>query len=509
MSRVAGRRRELAVRSALGASSGRLTRQMLTESVLLSGLGGSLGLLLAWWGVRFLVAMRPPGIPRIDEISLDPRVLAFTLAISCVTGILFGLTPALEARRLDVNRLLKEGARGAAARFRRDGLRRALVISEVALAVLPAVAAALLIKSFVRIETAHPGFQPERVLAMRVSLRSARYAEAPARATFFRQCIEKIGELPGVEYAGGATYVPLSSGGNWQTIIDVEGQTPQEGLDNRPSAETAITAGAFFPAMGIPLKQGRLFVETDTAETPPVLVIDETLAARFWPNGSALGKRISIAGAQREVIGVVGHVKTYGVTEPSRIQAYLWAPQTTPRDMTFAVRTKSAPEDVQAAIARAIAGIDKDLPLYNVHTMPELVSDSMSRHRFSMVLLALFAALALALAAVGVYGVMSHLVTQRLHEMGIRLALGASPGNVLRMLLSQGIALVLAGLALGVAAAAALTRVIASLLFDVSATDAVVFATVPLLLALVGMAANLLPAWRATKVDPLACLRWE
>jgi putative ABC transport system permease protein len=509
MSRVAGRRRELAGRAALGAGSGRLTRQLLTECILLSGLGGGLGLLLARWGIRFLVAMHPPGIPRMEQIALDPRVFAFTLATSALTGILFGLTPALQARRLDVTRSLKEGARGAAAHFRRDRLRRALVISEVALAVLPAIAAALLIRSFVRIETTNPGFQPDHVLTMKVSMQPSRYAEMPARAAFVERAIESIQELPGVEYAGGATYVPLTSGGNWQTGIEVEGQPPQESMDSRPSAETAIVAGAFFPAMGIPLKEGRLFENTDTIDAPGVMVIDETLARRFWPNESALGKHISMVGDRREIVGVVGHVKTYGVTEPSRIQAYLWAPQATDRDMTFVVRTKARPEDIHAAVARAIGEIDKDLPLFNVRTMPDLVSDSTSQRRFSMMLLALFAALALALAAVGVYGVMSHLVSQRLHEMGIRLALGARPGEVLRMLLRQGMALVFAGLVVGVAAAAACTQVIASLLFEVSATDAAVFVTVPLLLGAVGIVANLLPAWRATKVDPLECLRWE
>jgi putative ABC transport system permease protein len=508
MSRLADRRREMALRAALGASGPRLMRQTLTESLLLSLLGGGAGLLLAWWGVRFLVAAKPPGIPRLHEISLDPAVLGFTLALAVISGLLFGVMPALQALRLDVSRWLKEGARSTAG-FRRDYLRRGLVVAEVALAVLPAIGAALLIKSFLRIESTSPGFQPDNVLAMRVALPAARYPNPPSRVTFFRQAVSNIQQIPGVEYAGGASYVPLSQGGNWQTLFDVEGRPQARGLDSRPAAETAIVAGAFFPAMGISLLRGRLFLHTDTGESPSVVVVDETLAANYWPNDNPLGKRIRIAGAWRQVIGVVQHVKSYGVTEPSRVQVYMWAPQTAPVAMTFVVRTRSWPQDIQNAVARQIAAIDKDLPLFNVRTLRDLMSRSVSRQRFSMTLLSLFAGLALVLSAVGIYGVMAHAVTQRAHEIGVRMALGATRGSVLRMLLGQGMSLVGLGLVLGVVAATGLSRVIATMLYGVSPRDWLIFAGVSLVLVLTGMLAILLPARRAVNVDPLLSLRWE
>jgi len=512
LARAAARQKEMAIRTALGAGRRRVIRQLLTESVLLALAGGAAGLLLADWGVRLLVTLNQNNIPRAQELTLDARVLGFTFGISLLTGLLFGLVPALQSSKTDLHETLKEGGRSGTAGTPR-GVRSLLVVAEVALALVLLVGAGLLIKSFLRLQEVNPGFQPQNLLVMQLSLPETKYREPQQIDGFFQQALQQIGALPGVQSAGVASSIPMSGGGS-SGSFSIEGRVVQPG-EMAPWGNRWWVGSTYFQTMNIPLIKGRFFTDRDVAEAPGVAIIDETMARKFWPHEDPVGKRISFQRDRqgnprwREVVGVVGHVKHRGLEGESPVQYYLPHRQFPIGSMFLVVRTAAEPTSFAASVRGVIRSIDKDLPVFRVTTMEQLVSDSMAQRRFSMLLLGVFAAVALVLAAVGLYGVMAYSVTQRTHEIGIRMALGARQSDVLKLVVGQGLVLAAIGLAIGLVAAFALTRLMATLLFGVSAKDPVIFAGIALLLAAVAAVASYLPARRAMKVDPMVALRYE
>ncbi len=511
LARAASRQKEMAIRVALGAGRLRVFRQLLTESVLLALIGGGLGLLIAVWGVDLLTALNQTNIPRVEEIGLDARVLAFTLGISLLTGILFGVAPALHFSRGDLHGTLKEGGRSGSSDARRR-VRSALVVAEMALALVLLTGAGLMIKSFLRLQQINPGFRPQNLLAMQLALPGYKYREPEQIAAFYQQALEQIKALPGVQSVGATSNLPLS-GNESSGSFRIEGRIVPP--DQQPPHGDRWTATAdYFQTMSIPLAKGRYFTERDVKDAPGVAIIDETLARKYWPNEDPLGKRITFEGGSdnprwREIVGIVGHVKSKGLVGQSRVQYYTPQAQRPVRGMYLVVRTANDPTSVTAAVRGVIRALDKDLPVYKVTTMDQLVADAMARQRFSMVLLGSFAAVALMLAAIGLYGVMAYMVTQRTHEIGIRMALGAQRGDVLRLVVGQGLILITVGVAIGLVAAFALTRLMASLLFEVSATDPAVFFIIPTTLASVAVLACYIPARRAIRVDPMVALRYE
>jgi putative ABC transport system permease protein len=509
LARAAQREKEVAVRLAIGARRGRLLRQLLTESLLLSLAGGLVGALLAFGGVRALVASLPAGVPRAEEIAVDASVLAFTAGLAVLTGFVFGIAPAWRVSHAAGYQPLKDGGRGTAGPAHHR-VRNTLVVGEVSLALILLIGAGLLLRSFYRVIAADPGFRPEGVITATLPLPDARFPEDTDRARFVGRVLEEARALPGVDVAAGT--MPLL--GNWQSSFSVEGR-PEPPPGQRPSADIARVAGDYFRAMGVRVLAGRAFEEFDKADAPRVCIVDETFASAQWPGESPLGKRVKFGGHDdneepwMEVVGVVAHVKNYGVDEDSRVELYLPFLQDPVGSFTLVVRSQGDPSGLAPTLRGAVRAVDPEVPLYAVRTLEDIVSENTAQRRLAVVLLGVFAAIALTLAAVGIYGVMSYAVAQRTQEIGIRMALGAHSRDVLSMVLRHGLGLALAGVALGLLAAFVLARLIASLLFQVSAADPPTFSLVPLLLIGVAALACYLPARRATRVEPLVALRYQ
>jgi putative ABC transport system permease protein len=514
LARATSRKREIAIRTALGAGRTRLVRQLLTESLLLAVLGGGLGLLLAVWGVDLLAALRPENLPRVEEIGLDLRVLTFTGLLSLAAGIVFGLAPALHASRPDLNESLKEGGRASSAGPGHSRLRGLLVVSQIALALVLLVGAGLMIRSFWLLQRVDPGFRPEGLLTMNISLSTSKYPKPEQRVAFFQQLRQRLAALPGVEAVAATSLLPLAGGTSTASFF-AEGQRPGPG-ESSPLANVRLATPDYFRTMGIPLKRGREFTDQDT-RAPNVVVVDEGMVRRFWRGQDPIGRRLTFTETPTEadwmtVVGIAGEVKHSGLD--GHDYAHIYGPHAltaflVPEGMFVVVRTRSDPDGQVAAVRRAVAAMDPEQPIFAVRTMRAYVEDAVAQPRFRTALLALFAAVALVLAAVGIYGVMAYAVTQRTHEIGIRMALGAMQRDVLRMVVGQGLRLALGGVAVGVAGALALTRILSSLLFGVTATDPLTFLTVPLVLLAVSALACYLPARRATRVDPIVALRYE
>ncbi len=515
LARATRRQREFAVRTALGASRWRVVRQLLTESLLLSCMGGVIGLLLALWGVDALAGVLPEDVPRVREIALDGRVLVFTLVVAVVTGLVFGLAPAFAAARLDVNEALKESGRGAGGGWRRNRLRSFLVVAEIGLSLVLLVGAGLLLKSFVRLRAINPGFDADGVLTLSVALPEATYATPAAQANFFQQLLARMAAAPGVEASAGVFPLPFS-GDNARANFEIAGQ-PAASAGETPNALSYIITPDYLRALRIPVRNGRAFTERDTATAPRVVLINETFARRFFAGADPIGRRLTVASfadltkpATCEIVGIVGDVKHNGLDDESEAECYLPYQQATISFLSLVVRSKQGnPTALVAGAREAVAQLDKDLPITDIKPMNEWLAASIAPRRFNLLLLGAFGLLAFCLATVGIYGVMSYVVAQRTHELGIRLALGAQPRDVLRLVVGQGLLLSFLGVAAGLLGALALTRVLASLLFGVTATDPLVFAGTALLLMLVALVACYIPARRATKVDPLIALRHE
>ena len=516
LARAIGRQRELAVRAAIGASRWRLARQMLTESLPLAVMGGGLGLVLARWSLDGIRLLGAGSVPRLHEIAIDGPVLVFTALAALGSGVLFGLAPVWRLNHVAVHDALKDAARGAGASGwgRGHGLRRALVVGELALSAMLVVAAGLLVRSFVQLQRVPPGFDPANVLTLELMLTGQKYGDATAVLETYRQVWQRLAALPGVRAAGGVTSLPLSRMMAWGPIT-VEGRVPQPG-EAFINVDQRIVGSDYFRAMRIPLLRGRLFGEQDIRSAPRVIVIDTRMAGELWPGEDAIGKRVRRGGFDAgstapwmTVVGVVGRVKQDALDADSRMAMYLPHLQFPTRSMNIVVRGASAPEALAGSVRREIAAVDADLPVFRVKSMEARVTESLAERRFSTLLLALFAALALGLATVGIYGVMSYFVTQGTRELGIRLALGASPRQVLLLVVGQGAVVAGAGIAIGLAAAFWLGRLMESLLFGVVTTDPVTFVAVPLALGLVALAAAYLPARRAARIDPTVSLRSE
>ena len=515
LANAAARYKEIAIRSALGANRVRVMRQFLTECFLLSALGGAAGLALAIWGVEVLVALIPKETPRLEEIKLDYRVVLFTLGISILTGVLFGFAPALQAARTDLNEALKEGGRSGTDSLRRLRLRGLLVISEFALALVLLIGAGLMIKSFRRLQEVKPGFEPANLLTMRVALPPARYAGFRQSQAFFQQLFDRLKARPEVKSVGAINLLPFGGSGGDRSFT-IEGQPIAPG-EPHPDEQIRFAGAGYFSTMGIPLLKGRDFTERDLPDAPQVTIVNQALARKYWPNEEAIGKRISFS--QRspkwyQIVGVVGNVKHRGLDLADQPEFYIPFLQPLFADanvqpMYLVVRTASEPQSVTATVRNEVAAIDRDQPVSNILTMDQRIADSVAPRRFNMFLLGLFAALALLLAAIGIYGIMAFSVAQRTHEIGVRMALGAGSGDVLKLVLRNGFKLALIGIVVGLAAAWAATRLMSTLLYGVSATDPATFLIDALLLAGVALLGCYLPARRATKVDPLVALRYE
>ena len=510
MARSVARQKEFAIRAALGAGRLRLLRQLLTESVLLALTGCALGLLIARWGVDALLAISPRDLLSFTSVAIDKRVLGFALALAVLTSLIFGLLPALESSRPNTNESLKEGGRGTTA-GRAHRVLNWFVVAQVALSLMLLIGSGLMIKSFMRLQSVNPGFDPNNVLTASVSLPRAKYSETPKRIEFFQQLLARVRQLPGVTAAGAASAPPFMGLGA-ATGFDIEGQ-PVLPSAQKPTTDVRVVDPDYFKTMAIPLLNGRTFTDREESQESRVVIISEALARQYFPNDNPLGKRITIDMKQQndpcEIIGVAGDVKMRGLDIPTRPMVY-WPHAELPYlSMTVVVRTNGNPATMTGALEREVRALDKDQPISDVRTMHDWLSDSFARARFATLLLGIFAVVALMLASLGIYGVMAYSVTQRTNEIGIRMALGASRANVVRLVLRRGLLLALSGVGLGLIGSLGLTRVLAGLLFGVSVTDPAIFGLVPILLLAVATMAVYLPARRATKVDPLVALRYE
>ena len=536
LARASAREKELAIRASLGASRTRIVRQVIIECLPLGVIGGLLGLLLAIWGIDLLSALLPASLPRGNPIGVNSRVLIFTFALALLTILIFGLLPALQAAKPEVREALNEGGRSGIGSRRQGRMRRLLVITEVALALVLLVASGLMVRSFIKLRHVDAGFTEHNVLTLRVPLPEAKYptpktADDPRDPTglaFYDQLLERVRALPGVRSATAATLLPLGAGQGWGKFLSVEGRAA-DSIDKVPLVRFALVSPDYFRTFGVPLRQGRAFATDDKSTSQPVAIINETLARRFFPNENPIGKTIWMGPPEnllppealtlvsrfprRLIVGVASDVKGGSLNQPT--PALVYAPLTQHRregwsnNLMLAVQTSTTPESLTAAIREQIRALDPDQPVTSIKTMDQLLDRTLSQAKFGLLLFGLFAAIALLLAAIGIYAVMATTVTQRTHEIGLRMALGAQKHDVLRLVIGEGMMLVVIGVAAGLAAAVALTRLMSTLLFGVSATDPMTVALITLLLAAVALLACYIPARRATKVDPLVALRYE
>jgi predicted permease len=510
LARTTERNRELAVRTAMGASRFRLIRQLMTESMLLALIGGGLGLLVAYSVANAVSKISTSSVPRVDTVSIDGGVLLFTLGISLVTGFFFGLFPAWHASRTDIGETMKEGGRSGTASAGKKRVRSVLVVAEVSISLVLLVGAGLMIKSFYRVLQADPGFNSTGVLTAQFSLPNSPYKDAASRRQFENQLTAKLESIPGVQAAG--LKQPLMGG--FQSGFMIEGK-PRPDSGKGPSTDISRISPGALEAMGVPLLQGRYFTAADTDTSESVCIVDITMAQTQWPGKNPIGEHMAVSGRNNDpndpdwmkVVGIVAHTKNYGVDQPSRVETYRPIAQSPTTAGNVVLRAKNNPTNLAGPARDAIISIDANVPLSQVRELGEIVDENVAPRRLSVLLLSAFAALALVLSAVGIYGVMSYMVTQRTQEIGVRIALGAQRGDVMRLVLQNGMMLLLAGLGIGLAGAFALSRFLQSLLFEVKSTDIMTFASVPFLLAIVAFMACYLPARRATLVDPVVALR--
>jgi predicted permease len=517
LARATARHREFALRGALGASRARLVRQLLTEGVLLALLGGALGLLVALWGMKAALAAVPGGLPRVGAIHVDGHVLLFLLGISLLTGVLFALAPALHGTEADLNETLKEGSRSVARG--RSRLQRALIVGEVALSLVLLVGAGLMLRTLGHLWAVQPGFDPRNVLTMNVALAPDTANHGDKVRLGYRQLLDRVERLPGIDSAAVAELLPLSGGDDEWSFWFGSGAAPP--MDQRKMSLAYIVTPDYLRMLRIPLIRGRFITDADDEHSPHVIVVDTVFAREFLPHQNPIGKQVQLGlGGPAQIVGVVGHVHHWGLgsDDTAKIRAQFYYPLYQVPDayagqgqigLTLAVRTRTNPLAATAAIRDAVLGPGRDQPIYNVETMEQMIADSLAARRFSMLLLGLFAALALVLAGVGIYGVISYSVSRRTHEIGIRMALGAAPGAVRKLVVAEGMRVVLAGLGIGIVASLALTRFLAGMLYGVRATDPLTLAGVVVLLTLVGLGACWIPALRATRVAPTTALHYE
>ena len=536
LARASAREKELAIRASLGASRARILRQVLIEGLPLGVIGGLLGLLLAIWGIDLISSLLPSSLPRGNPINVNSRVLLFTIALASVTIFIFSLLPALQASRAEVREALSEGGRSSIGSRRQGRLRRLLVIAEVALALVLLVGSGLILRSFIKLRQVDLGFTAHNVLTMRVPLAEAKYPTPktaddprdPPGLAFYDQLLERVRSLPGVRAAAAATVLPLGAGQGWGKFLSVEGH-PADSIDKVPLVRFALVSPDYFRTLGITVRQGRSFATADGGNSQPVAIVNETLARRFFPNEDPLGKTIWMGPPEnllpaeatpstnrvprRLIVGVVSDVKGRSLNQPT--PPLLYAPLTQYRregwsnNLVLAVQASTSPETLASLIREQLRSLDPDQPLTSVRTVDELLDRTLSEAKFTLLLFGLFGALALLLAAIGIYGVIATAVTQRTHEIGLRMALGAQKRDVLRLVIGQGMMPVLIGIAVGLLSAVTLTRLMSTLLFGVSTTDPITLAAITALLTTVALLACYLPARRAAKVDPLVALRYE
>jgi predicted permease len=509
LSRALARQKEIALRAALGASRRRVLRQLLTESLALSFAGGLLGMLIAQAGISWIHVLHPANLPRVADIGLNVEVLAFTVGISIAAGLIFGLAPALGLRRLDLHSTLKDVGRTVSS-GQGHRARRVLVVGEIALSLTLLAGAGLLVRSFSSLQRVRPGFDATGVLTFELTLTGQKYGSGPIVANAYRDLWQRLERVPGVTAAGGVTSLPLSGFFAWGPIT-VEGRTPPPG-EQFLNADQRVVAGRYFESMKIPLLHGRFFDEHDTPDQPRVTIVDEFMANELWPGQDAVGKRIRLGGRDSTspwttVVGVVGRVKQYGLDADGRIALYLAHTQSPSRALYVTVRGSGDPTALAGSVTREVRALDADLPLYHVRPMSTWVDLSVARQQFSMLLLTIFAGIAALLAAVGIYGVMAHLVSQSTREIGIRLALGASPTAILGRVLRQGLLLTLIGIVAGLGASLLLAGLVEQLVFGVSVRDALTLAAAASLLTVTALVAMYVPARRAARVDPLVTLK--
>jgi putative ABC transport system permease protein len=505
------RQKEFAVRTALGATRAHLIRQMLTESILLAVGGGALGLLLAKWGTSALLALSPDNIPRANEVGINGWVLGFTFGISLLTGVLMGLAPALQASKTDLNSVLKEESRGGTQGVRSRQLRNLLIVSEVSLTLVLLIGAGLLVRSFWLLQQVSLGFNQDNILTMQMVLPTHKYPDNYRRAEVVKQILQRISTLPEAEAAAAATSLPLT-GSDSSTFFEIE-KRPASSPQNRPLANFILISPDFFNVMQIPLVRGRAFTAQDTDNSPPVAIVNEAMAKTFWPNDDPLGQRLSMSleegKVQREIVGIVGDVRSASLSTDPKPAIYVPYAQNSYELVYLGVRTKSDPLSMASAIRREVLFVDKEQPVYDIKGMNQVIRDSSARQNFNMLLLTIFAALALTLAMVGVYGVVASSVSQRTVEIGIRMALGAQQRDILKLFLRQGMLLILIGLIIGLAVAFVLTRMMSSLLYQINSTDPVTFLIAILGLTIISFFAIYIPARRAARLEPVIAIRGQ